>query len=74
MTALWTDTHPTFIPNLAARRLDKTYKALGTRIVLTAFGTTTEADLDDAFTLIMRYEDLLTVNRANSEVMAVNHV
>lgn len=73
MTALWTDTHPTFIPNLAARRLDKTYKALGTRIVLTAFGTATEADLDDAFTLIMRYEDLLTVNRANSEVMAVNH-
>lgn len=72
LTKLWTDTHPQLLPNLAARRLDKTYYALGTRIVLTAFGTAREKDLDAAYDLIMRYEDLLTVNRDNSEVMAVN--
>lgn len=47
--------------------------ALGTRIRLTVFGERDDAPLVAAATLIQREEDRLTVNRAVSEVMAVNH-
>jgi thiamine biosynthesis lipoprotein len=46
---------------------------LGTTITLTVFGELTSVALDAAFALIAEYEDRLTVNRAVSEVMAVNH-
>ncbi|WP_461224333.1 FAD:protein FMN transferase [Lacticaseibacillus suihuaensis] len=51
----------------------KTLHALGTRINLTVFGELDDAALDAAAALINREEDRLTVNRAQSEVMAVNH-
>ncbi|MCP0888057.1 FAD:protein FMN transferase [Ligilactobacillus sp. WILCCON 0076] len=73
MTDLWTDSHSQFIDGLARRQLQKTYYGLGTRIVLTAFGTVLESDLDSAYAVIQRYEDLLTVNRDNSELMAINN-
>ncbi|WP_282708425.1 FAD:protein FMN transferase [Ligilactobacillus sp. Marseille-Q7487] len=71
-TLLWPDIHSEFIPQLSQRRLTKTYRALGTTINLTLFGTAYESQLDKAFELIQFYEDLLTVNRTNSEVMAIN--
>lgn len=72
-TVLWTDLHSEPIKKVAEQRLTKQYYGLGTKITLTTFGATTEADLDAANALIVRYEDLLTVNRPESEVMAVNH-
>ncbi|MDC7953630.1 FAD:protein FMN transferase [Liquorilactobacillus mali] len=51
----------------------KTYHGLGTKIVLTVFTPATIKDLDNAYTLIKHYEDLLTVNRAESEIMDINH-
>lgn len=53
--------------------IHKHYRGLGTNINLTAFGTATLKDLDDANALIQMYEDRLTVNRPQSELMAVNH-
>ncbi|KRK10382.1 Iron-sulfur cluster assembly repair protein [Ligilactobacillus pobuzihii E100301 = KCTC 13174] len=72
-TVLWTDLHSEPVKKVAEQRLTKQYYGLGTKITLTTFGATTEADLDAANALIVRYEDLLTVNRPESEVMAVNH-
>ncbi|MBN7273639.1 FAD:protein FMN transferase [Ligilactobacillus pobuzihii] len=72
-TIFWTDLHSEPVKKVAEQRLTKQYYGLGTKITLTTFGATTEADLDAANALIVRYEDLLTVNRPESEVMAVNH-
>jgi len=72
-TILWTDLHSEPVKKVAEQRLTKQYYGLGTKITLTTFGATTKADLDAANALIVRYEDLLTVNRPESEVMAVNH-
>ncbi|WP_283583205.1 FAD:protein FMN transferase [Limosilactobacillus difficilis] len=60
------------IPNLAQHTVSLTGHALGTRIVLTAFGTTDRALLQRTLQLIDHYEDLLTVNRNHSMVMSVN--
>lgn len=53
--------------------LHKTYYGLGTAINLSVNEPATEADLDAGNDLIKHYEDLLTVNRTESEVMSVNH-
>lgn len=53
--------------------IHKHYRGLGTNINLTAFGTATSKDLDDAYALVQMYEDRLTVNREHSELMDVNH-
>ncbi len=45
---------------------------MGSPILLTLF-VHDEALASRVFSLIKRYEDLFTVNRANSEVMAINH-
>ncbi|WP_373841784.1 FAD:protein FMN transferase [Limosilactobacillus sp.] len=50
-----------------------THHALGTRIVLTVFGDRSAAFLQPAMDLIDGYEDRLTVNRDQSEVMDINH-
>lgn len=69
---LWTTLHPEPVTNIAEQKISKQYYGLGTTITLTTFGTTTENDLDAANDLITRYEDLLTVNRSESEVMKIN--
>ncbi|MFD1429196.1 FAD:protein FMN transferase [Lacticaseibacillus mingshuiensis] len=51
----------------------RTLHALGTRINLTVFGEQDDAALEAAAVLIQKEEDRLTVNRPQSEVMAVNH-
>lgn len=71
-TPLWSNDHPQIINQLAQHTISKTYYGLGTNIVLTAFGSASQRDLDDAYALIARYEDILTVNRDHSELMAVN--
>ena len=48
--------------------LQKTYFALGTRINLTIFGCENPVILDKTYDLIKYYEDILTVNRDESEV------
>ncbi|APX71769.1 FAD:protein FMN transferase [Companilactobacillus allii] len=60
------------IDNLIQHRIHKTGYALGTNISLTTFGTLNSFGVDEAFKLIQRYEDLLTVNRGHSEMMSVN--
>ena len=54
-------------------RLSKQYYGLGTLITLSLFGSSQNADLDQAAHLIQTYENLLTVNRPQSEIMAINH-
>lgn len=61
------------IADLARQSVEKTFYALGTTVTLTAFGTISDRILDEAYRLIMCYEDKLTVNRDNSEIMAINH-
>lgn len=51
----------------------KTYHALGTEIKLTVFQEGQVPALDEAYDLIKYYEDLLTVNRTESEIMSINH-
>jgi len=51
----------------------KTYHALGTKIKLTVFQEGQVPALDEAYRLIQHYEDLLTVNRTESEIMSINH-
>ncbi|WP_311408129.1 FAD:protein FMN transferase [Liquorilactobacillus uvarum] len=58
--------------NIAQQCVGKSFYALGTTINLTAFGTASEGDLEDTYHLITAYEDKLTVNRTNSEIMAIN--
>lgn len=56
----------------ALHKISKKYRALGTVIELTLFGTQSKELLDEAFALIQYYEELLTVNRETSELMAIN--
>ncbi|KRL66650.1 thiamine biosynthesis membrane-associated lipoprotein [Companilactobacillus versmoldensis DSM 14857 = KCTC 3814] len=53
--------------------INKKYYALGTLINLSVAEPATVDDLDGAYDLIKHYEDKLTVNRPESEIMAVNH-
>ena len=61
------------IPNFSEYNISKRHFALGTNIDLTIFGTTDENILDESCQLIDDFEDKLTVNRAESEVMDINH-
>lgn len=53
--------------------INKKYYALGTLINLSVAEPSTADELDAAYHLIQRYEDKLTVNRTESEVMSINH-
>jgi len=53
--------------------INKSYYALGTEINLSVAKPATEADLDAGYKLIQRFEEKLTVNRQESEVMSINH-
>jgi thiamine biosynthesis lipoprotein len=55
----------------STQKVGKTYRALGTVIDLIIYGTGSEQDLDDAYRLIQSYEDKLTVNRPQSELMTL---
>ena len=61
------------IKNLALEQQVGQHHALGTSITLQVFGALDKSVINDSFTLIDHYEDLLTVNRDVSEVMDVNH-
>ena len=61
------------IKNLALEQQVGQHHALGTSITLQIFGALDKSVINDSFTLIDHYEDLLTVNRDVSEVMDVNH-
>lgn len=50
-----------------------TYHALGTEIKLTVFREEQVPALDKANDLVQHFEDLLTVNRTESEIMSINH-
>ncbi|RRK10548.1 FAD:protein FMN transferase [Lactiplantibacillus garii] len=63
---------PETVANLATQRRHVAHHALGTDIDLTLFGSDRSDYLTQACALIDQYEDRLTVNRARSEVMAVN--
>lgn len=54
-------------------KISKIYRALGTVISLTIYGHQDEELLDKTYQLIKHYEQLFTVNRDQSELMAVNH-
>ena len=54
--------------------INKKYRALGTVINLSVAEPATVEDLDAAYELITHYEDKLTVNRKESEVMSINHM
>ncbi|AYG01779.1 FAD:protein FMN transferase [Lactococcus allomyrinae] len=60
------------LDKIATKKISKRYRALGTVIDLTIYGTTDEQLLDDGFRLIKYYEDIFTVNREQSELMMVN--
>lgn len=53
--------------------INKQYRALGTIISLSVAPPATESVLDQADRLIDTFEDHLTVNRSQSEVMSINH-
>ena len=61
------------IKNLALEQQVGQHHALGTSITLQVFGARDKNVINDSFNLIDHYEDLLTVNRDESEVMDVNH-
>ena len=61
------------IKNLAIEQEVGQHHALGTAITLQVFGARDKSVINDSFALIDHYEDLLTVNRDESEVMDVNH-
>lgn len=61
------------VTDLALKQTIGHHHALGTNITLQTFGTRDDRVLQKSFALIDHYEDLLTVNRDVSEVMAVNH-
>lgn len=61
------------IEDLAKKQVVGHHHALGTQITLQIFGTQNKDLLEKSFALIDHYEDLLTVNRDESEVMDVNH-
>lgn len=54
--------------------VNKKYYALGTLINLTVATPAGEEELDAAYELIKNFEDKLTVNRDESEVMSINHL
>lgn len=58
---------------LIDQRHTLTHHALGTRIVLTVYGNAAATVLQPTMDLIDGYEDRLTVNRDQSEIMDVNH-
>lgn len=58
---------------LMAQRHVMTHHALGTRINLTIYGNQYFGLLKQSMDLIDHFEDQLTVNRDQSEVMSVNH-
>lgn len=58
---------------LMAQKHVMTHHALGTRINLTVYGSQYFGLLKQSMDLIDRFEDQLTVNRDQSEVMSVNH-
>jgi len=72
MTTL-TDQGQPAIPQFAQQRRHIAHYGLGTDIDLTLFGADRDDYLQQATQLIDQYEDRLTVNRAKSEVMAINH-
>ena len=51
----------------------KSFRGLGTNIHLTIYGISDDYILDKSNELIQKFEDQLTVNRTQSEVMAINH-
>lgn len=53
--------------------INKSYYALGTEINLSVNDPATENDLEAGYRLIQKFEDKLTVNRNESEVMSINH-
>ena len=59
--------------DLMAQRHSLVHHALGTHIVLTIYGDQYFPLLQESMRLIDQYEDRLTVNRQESEVMSVNH-
>ena len=61
------------IKDLALEQVVGHHHALGTSITLQIFGTQKRDLLQKSFKLIDHYEDLLTVNRDESEVMDINH-
>ena len=61
------------IKNLALEQEVGQHHALGTAITLQVFGARDKSVINDSFALIDHYEDLLTVNRDESEIMDVNH-
>ncbi|GEK27985.1 FAD:protein FMN transferase [Furfurilactobacillus siliginis] len=70
MKSGWTHT---LIDDAAKTPQTQTFHALGTSIVLTVYGTTSADILTASQQLVDQYEDQLTVNRVDSEVMAINH-
>ena len=63
----------TMTNELVNQRHSMVHHALGTKIVLTLFGDRYYPLLARSMRLIGEYEDRLTVNRPESEVMSVNH-
>ncbi|AWN32908.1 Thiamine biosynthesis lipoprotein [Lactobacillus helsingborgensis] len=61
------------IKTLALEQQVGQHHALGTSITLQVFGARDKKVINDSFALIDHYEDILTVNRDESEVMDVNH-
>ena len=61
------------IKTLALEQQVGQHHALGTSITLQVFGARDKKVINDSFALIDHYEDMLTVNRDESEVMDVNH-
>lgn len=53
--------------------INKSYYALGTVINLSVATPATADDLEVGYKLIQNFEDKLTVNRTESEVMSINH-
>lgn len=54
------------------KQITSTHRALGTNNILTIFGSTDQKILDQSNALIDYYDDLLTISRPISEVIAVN--
>ncbi len=65
--------HPKMNSELIQQRHSLVHHALGTRIVLTIYGDQYFPVMEESMRLIDGYEDRLTVNREESEVMNVNH-
>lgn len=53
-------------------KIEKTWAAMGTTNRVTLYGTRDERYLDDAIDLVNHYEDLLTVERDDSEMVRIN--